>query len=68
MDFKKAYDSINRTLLWSKLEDLDISGNILNVIKVIHKDVQYCIRLNELHTDRYSVGTGLKQPSVTFFI
>ena len=61
IDFKKAYDSINRNLLWSKLEDLGIAGNILNVIKVIYKDVQYCIRLNGLHTDWFSVGTGLKQ-------
>ena len=29
IDFKKAYDSINRSLLWSKLEDLGIAGNIL---------------------------------------
>ena len=48
IDFKKAYDSINRNLLWSKLEDLGLAGNILNVIKVIYMDVQYCIRLNGL--------------------
>ena len=40
---------------------MGIAGNILNVIKVIYKDVQYCIRLNGLHTDWFSVGTGLKQ-------
>ncbi|MCG8033469.1 MAG: reverse transcriptase family protein, partial [Candidatus Thiodiazotropha taylori] len=61
IDFKKAYDSVNRTLLWSKLEDIGIAGNILNVIKVIYNDVQYCIRLNGLHTDWFSVKTGLKQ-------
>ena len=61
IDFKKAYDSINRNLLWSKLEDLGLAGNILNVIKVIYMDVQYCIRLNGLHTDWFNVRTGLKQ-------
>ena len=61
IDFRKAYDSINRTLLWSKLEDIGIAGNILNVIKVIYKDVLFCIRLNGLHADWFSVGTGLKQ-------
>ena len=61
IDFKKAYGSINRNLLWSKLEDMGLAGNILNVIKVIYKDVRYCIRLNGLHTDWFNVGTGLKQ-------
>ena len=42
IDFRKTYDSINRFLLWLKLEDLGIGGNILTVIKAMYNDVEYC--------------------------
>ena len=50
IDFRKAYDSIDRSLLWLKLEDLGIGGNILTVIKSIYQDVEYCVRLNGIDT------------------
>ena len=40
IDFSKAYDSINRPLLWTKCEDLGVGGNILTVIKSIYNDVK----------------------------
>ena len=61
IDFRKAYDSINRPLLWTKLEDLGIGGNILTVIKSIYNDVQYCVRLNGIDTNWFRVTNGLKQ-------
>ena len=61
IDFKKAYDSINRPLLWSKLQEAGMSGKILNPIKAIYNNVQYCIRLNGLYTNWFKVNHGLKQ-------
>ena len=40
---------------------MGLAGKMLNVIKVIYKDVRYCNRLNGLHTDWFNVSTGLKQ-------
>ena len=61
IDFRKAYDSIDRSLLWLKLEDLGIGGNILNVIKSMYNDVEYCVRLNGINTEWFKVMNGLKQ-------
>ena len=33
VDYKKAFDKINRTTLWSKMLSSGLSGKILNVIK-----------------------------------
>ena len=33
VDYKKAFDTINRATLWSKMLSSAISGQILNVIK-----------------------------------
>ncbi len=32
IDFKKAYDKVNRTALWHKLRSTGIQGDILNMI------------------------------------
>ena len=61
IDFRKAYDSIDRSLLWLKLEDLGIGGNILTVIKSMYQDVKYCVRLNGIDTEWFKVMNGLKQ-------
>ena len=61
VDFRKAYDSINRSLLWSKLEDLGIGGKILHVIREMYRNTEYCVRVNGLDTDWFQVTTGLKQ-------
>ena len=61
IDFRKAYDCIDRSLLWLKLEDLGIGGNILNVIKAMYSDVEYCVRLNGVDTEWFKVMNGLKQ-------
>ena len=55
VNFKKAYDPINRAILWSKLQDSGIAGKILDVIKAIYNDVQYYIRLNGLYTNWVNV-------------
>ena len=33
IDYRKAFDSINRPLLWQKLLSHDINGKLLNVIR-----------------------------------
>ena len=61
IDFRKAYDCIDRSLLWLKLEDLGIGGNTLNVIKAMYSDVEDCVRLNGVDTELFKVMNGLKQ-------
>ena len=62
IDFRnRAYDSINRSLLWAKLGNLGIGGNIVRVIKSICNDVHYCVRLNWIDTNWFKVTNGLQQ-------
>ena len=39
IDFSRAFDGINRTLLWYKLSKLDIPGKILNVMKTMYAHI-----------------------------
>ena len=58
IDFRKAYDCINRNLLWSKLGNIGIGGKLLVAIKSLYASVSSCVRVNNLTTDWFSVTCG----------
>ncbi|XP_053391650.1 uncharacterized protein LOC128554398 [Mercenaria mercenaria] len=61
IDFKKAYDTINRNKLFTKIKDMGVNGNMFKALLAIYQNVKCCVRLNGLKTDWFSVKCGLKQ-------
>ena len=61
MDFRKAYDAINRTLLWTKLANKGLNGKILQSLKALYTNVNCSVRINGYLTDWFPVLSGLKQ-------
>ena len=61
IDFKKAYDSINRDILWHKLEHFKLNNKLLGAIKSIYKNVLCSVKLNGFLTDWFGVKSGLKR-------
>ena len=61
IDFTKAYDSINRELLFKKISSMGITGRIHKAITSLYDNVKCCVRLNGLKTDYFEVKCGLKQ-------
>ncbi|CAG2255684.1 unnamed protein product [Mytilus edulis] len=61
IDFRKAYDGIDRNLLCQKLLDIGICGNMYNAIVSLYKSVECCVRVNGQLTDWFNVQCGLKQ-------
>ncbi len=61
IDFRKAFDSINRPILWQKLCKLGMSGKMLSSHKSIYMDVQCCVRINGMQTSFFDVNVGVKQ-------
>ena len=64
IDFKKAYDTIDRYHLLVKLKDAGIGGLFLNAIKAMYTSVKYCIKLNDGLTSPIESSKGLKQGDV----
>ena len=64
IDFKKAYDWINRDLLFCKLKSIGISSKMLQAIFSLYNNVQSCVRINGNLTDWFDVKCGLKQGCV----
>ena len=46
IDFKKAYDSIDRGILFAKLSNLGISGLMYNALLSIYDNVRCAVRIN----------------------
>ena len=61
VDFRKAYNTINRRLLWLKLKEIGINGKIFKSLQAIYENIKCSVRINGHYTDWFDVDTGLKQ-------
>lgn len=46
IDFKKAFDSVWRAGLWSKITKYNIDGKLFNIIKNMYSDIKSCVSVN----------------------
>ena len=61
IDFRKAFDSINRDILWRKLARLGLSSKMIAAVKSLYSNIASRVRLNGHYTDWFAVKTGLRQ-------
>ena len=61
IDFKKAYDTVNRETLLENLKVYGINGRMWENISAIYKTVQYSIKIGNRAMDPISSNLGLKQ-------
>ena len=58
IDFKKAFDSVKRFLLYAKLDRFGINRNVINIIEAIHRHFR-----TYLEEDLFKVECGVPQGS-----
>ena len=61
IDYKKAFDFIDRTLLWLKMLNSNINGKVLNVIKSMYKDAKSCVKVNNCLSKFFPCNIGVRQ-------
>ena len=61
IDLKKAFDSVDRNLLWYKLLCYGINDNLLENLKALYSRVNYCLKINGTGTECFTVNRGVKQ-------
>ena len=59
--FQKAFDSIWHEGLFRKLENKNINGNFLNLIKNIYSQTQCAVKINKNTTNFFSYEKGVQQ-------
>ena len=61
IDFKKAYDTVDRNILMRRLQKLGINGFFLRNIWAMYTKTEYCIKLKNGYTHSIDSNLGLKQ-------
>ena len=65
IDLTKAFDSVDRTLLWDALARFGVPRRMLAVIRQFHDGMQACVRLDDGEcSDKFDVGQGLRRGCV----
>ena len=61
MDFKKAFGSVWRAGLWSKLIRYNICGNFLNIIKNMYSSIKSCVKISGKCFELFVCSRTLRQ-------
>jgi len=62
IDLRKAFDCINRDLLWQKLKQrYRIGGHFLAALKSLYKRVDCAVNINHSLSNWFEAGCGVKQ-------
>jgi len=64
VDFKKAFDSVNRGKLWNCLRRKNLRGKMLTILMSMYSNVRSCVRNGSTVTDYFDCPIGLRQGCV----
>ena len=61
IDYKKAFDMVDRCSLWSKLIAAGINGKVLTVIYNLYHNAKSCVRDNNSLSEFFKCHMGVRQ-------
>ena len=61
IDYRKAFDSINRPLLGQKLLSYNINGKLFNVVKNMYDKAKFCVKIENLYSDYFPCNIRVRQ-------
>ncbi|MEW8545054.1 MAG: reverse transcriptase family protein [Candidatus Thiodiazotropha sp.] len=61
VDFRRAFDTVNRRYLWQKLIRDGISSRMVNSLKAMYENVKTCVKFKNRYSNFFSSNIGLKQ-------
>jgi len=64
VDYRKAYDCIDRGRLWYKLMKLGVDGKILSLLRSMYSEVKLCIKHLGSISDFFASNVGLLQGEI----
>ena len=64
VDMAKAFDRVNRDILFIKLANISVSGNMLESIKTLYADCKASVSMNGSYTDFFGITSVVKHGDV----
>ena len=64
IDIQKAYDSVNRDLLWKICKSYGLTEKSVNLLKMLHNNSKAKARINGQLSDSFYIETGVMQGEI----
>ncbi|XP_063404680.1 uncharacterized protein LOC134688138 [Mytilus trossulus] len=61
VDYRNAFDSVNRVLLWQKLLRNGIDGKMLVIVQNLYKNAKSCVRSGSNISELFASNVGVRQ-------
>ena len=61
IDYRKAFDSVNRLALWQKLLQQNVNGKMLKIIYSMYDSAKSCVRQNQHLSNYFFSNVGVRQ-------
>ena len=61
IDFKKAYDSVPRELLWKCLERMGVHGEMFEILQQMYRNVKLQVKVDDMYGPEFESVIGVKQ-------
>ena len=61
IDYQKAFDSVDRSLLWQKLLSYNINGKLLTVIRQMYNRAKSSIKKDNMISEYFLCNIGVRQ-------
>ena len=64
LDLEKAYDKVDRCVLWQVLEQYEVYRRLVDAVKSFYKESKVCVRVGRQEGTWFQVRVGLRQGCV----
>ena len=61
IDYKKAFDFVDRSSLWQKLISCGVNGKIMTVIYNLYANAKSCVKVDSKISDYFTCNVGVRQ-------
>jgi hypothetical protein len=61
VDFRKAFDSVPRQILWQRLHDIGVKGRMLFAVQALYVNVSFGLKMAGLVSPPFPSNTGVRQ-------
>ncbi len=60
INFKKAYNKVDRTYLWEVMEKIGLSKRFVEIVKILHQDTEILVQVNKQVSTIVKVRSRIK--------
>lgn len=61
IDYKKAFDCVDRSCLWLKLLNCNVNGKVLSEVQSLYYNAKSCVRVGNTNASYFPCNVAVRQ-------